>query len=262
MRTVRKALALLDCFSEVTPEYGLSDLARTAGYDKATTQRMLSALADHSLVEQHPETKKYRLGPGLLRLARVREATFPVSAVVEPVLKRLADDTRETAHFSMVTGGVLSTLGIAESPRTNRISMQRGEQLPLHCTGSGIAYLAFSPKELVEDLLSRPLPGFTPNTITDAKTIRAMIEAAHESGIGRIHQGYDQDVSGVAAPIFDWTGYACGAVAVATPTSRMSEETEREFAQAVRAAAVEITKAFGAAPHPTLLRPDTKEAVS
>ncbi|WP_282608635.1 IclR family transcriptional regulator [Pelagibius sp. Alg239-R121] len=254
MRTVRRALTLLNFFSESSPEYGLSELARTAGYDKATTQRMLSALADHGMVEQHPESKKYRLGAGLLRLARVREATFPIGAVVEPVLRRLAEKTRETAHFSMATGDVLSTLGIAESPRTNRISMQRGEQLPLHCTGSGIAYLAFSPEPLVDGILAKPLAKFTPDTITEADKIRAMIETARRSGIGKIHQGYDQEVSGVAAPIFDWTGFACGAIAVATPSTRMTPEAEVEIGWAVRTAAIEVTKTFGADPHDILLQ--------
>jgi IclR family transcriptional regulator, acetate operon repressor len=254
MRTVRKALNLLDVFSETASEFGLSELARNVGYDKATTQRMLAALTDHGMLEQHPQTKKYRLGAELLRLARVREATFPISEIVEPTLKKLAQQTGETAHFSLASGSHLATLGIADSPRANRINIEKGERLPLHCTGSGIAFLAFSPDSLVNEILNQPLEAPSDKTVTDPKRIRQYIAAAKKTAIGTIDEGYEAEVVGYGAPIFDWTGFASGAVAVALPSSRNSPQYAREIKSAVRKAAVEITRGFGAEPDEVLLR--------
>ena len=45
MRTVEKALRLLDYFDDQHPEFGLSELARLSGIDKATVLRMLGDLA-------------------------------------------------------------------------------------------------------------------------------------------------------------------------------------------------------------------------
>ncbi len=253
MRTVRKALKLLEEFSEETPEFGLSELARRVEYDKATTQRMLLALADHGMLEQHPQTKKYRLGAELLRLARVREATFPITENIRPTLQKLTDQTGETAHFSLVSGRSLATLGIVDSPRANRISIEKGERLPLHCTGSGIAFLAFSPDQLVDDILKGPLEAHNELTVTDPTQIRQYVEIARKTGIGIIDQGYDVEVAGYAAPIFDWTGFASGAVAVALPSSRNTKEASQIIAAALRQAAIEITRGFGAEPNPVLL---------
>ena len=101
MQTVDKALSLLSYFSEQRPSVGLSELARLSGFNKATTRRFLVALEKHGIVEQDATTRLYRLGAGLLRLARVREATNPVAAIVQPVLNDLVSVTGETAHFSL-----------------------------------------------------------------------------------------------------------------------------------------------------------------
>ena len=85
MRTVDKAIELLGLFSEREPEIGLSEISRRAKFDKATSRRLLLALAKHGMVEQNPDDRRYRIGPGVLRLARVREATMPLAAIVQPV---------------------------------------------------------------------------------------------------------------------------------------------------------------------------------
>ena len=113
MRTVDKALTLLDYFSDRRPAIGLSELARLAGMDKATVHRMATALANHGFLEQDPLTKSYRLGAGILRLARLREACFPVEAIIEPILKALSEETGETAHASLLAGMKLATVGVA-----------------------------------------------------------------------------------------------------------------------------------------------------
>ena len=71
---VEKALRLLTLFSEQRPELGLSELARLAGYDKATSRRLLVALQRYGLIEQSPGSRRYRLGTTVLQLARIREA--------------------------------------------------------------------------------------------------------------------------------------------------------------------------------------------
>jgi len=55
----------------------------------------------HSFIEQSPETKRYRLGHGFLRLARIREATVPVSHIAKDVVDWLVDLTNETVHASV-----------------------------------------------------------------------------------------------------------------------------------------------------------------
>jgi DNA-binding IclR family transcriptional regulator len=254
MRTVDKALGLLEHFALGRPEAGLSEIARLSGLDKATVLRLLSALARHGQVEQHPESKKYRLGPGVLRLARVREASFPVVSIIQPVLERLASISSETAHGSLVSGSSLMTVGFAEPQRATRVHIDPGELLPFHATASGIAYLAYASEDVVEEVLgSAHFPSFTERTLTSASALRRKIAETRRRGFSLSNGGFELEVIGIAAPIFNWSGHAYGAVSVASIAARMTRQNERLIAGEVVQAAVEITRAMGAEPDPGLL---------
>ncbi|MEC7141747.1 MAG: helix-turn-helix domain-containing protein, partial [Pseudomonadota bacterium] len=62
MTTVDKALSLLEYFSDLRPEIGLSEFARLSGFDKSAALRMLGALVRAGFVEQDAQSRKYRLG--------------------------------------------------------------------------------------------------------------------------------------------------------------------------------------------------------
>jgi IclR family acetate operon transcriptional repressor len=252
MSVVDKALDLLDLFSERTPELGLSEVARRAGRDKATALRLLAALQRHGFLEQHSESRKYRLGPSLLRLARVREATFPLRAVVDPVLDRLVRETEETAHCSLFANGALATIGLTEPARSTRVNMERGERLPLHATASGLAFLAFARDDIAKAAFAGPFAAITARTVVDPSQIRARLEQVRAKGSIAADQTYETEVYGIAAPLFGHDGAATGAVGVATPRSRITDALEAAIHAAVRRAAVDITRGLGGAVDPVL----------
>ena len=254
MRTVDKAMTLMGMFSRGSPEIGLSDLASRAKFDKATTHRLLASLAKHGLVEQNLQTKKYHLGPSVLRLAILREATVPMEKIVEPAVRRLVEVTGETSCFNLVAGDALSTACIIECPQANRVILDRGGVLPFHGTASGIAVLAFLPPQAFNKVMTRPLGTFTKATVTDKAILQKLIDNARRTGIGVANQSFENDVHGVAAPVFNTSGIPIGAVAVLTPASRVSRAVDAKNREAVLRAAIDLTRAFGAQAHPNILK--------
>lgn len=247
MQTVDKAAELLGLFSEQRPEIGLSDMARESGYDKATTRRLLVSLAKHGLVEQDAADRRYRLGPGILRLARVREATRPIASIVQPVLESLMEQTGETAHFAMPSGELVANIGLCESRKASRVTMEAGQQLPVHATATGLAMLAYADPTRIDDVLSKPLTAYTNTTITAATELRTTLARVRKLGHVVVNGYFDADVCSVAAPAFDSNGNVIGSVAVAVPTSRFDAARSAEFAAAVTTAATAITEAMGGA---------------
>jgi IclR family acetate operon transcriptional repressor len=252
MKTVDKALSLLGLFTTAEPELGLTDVARRAGIDKATALRLLAALAAHGILEQDPRSRRYRLGGTLLRLARVREASFPVMGVMQPVLERLAAETGETAHGSLASGGALATVGAAEPARAMRVYVDPAQPLPFHATASGLAYLAYAPDALA-DLAAAPLTAFTGATPVAPPAVAAAAAEVRARGYAVSARTLEDEVVGIAAPVFDWSGRAAGAVALAVVASRWNAAAEATLAPAVVAAAVEITRGMGAEPPPAFL---------
>ena len=246
--TVAKALMLLEHFTEEEPELGLSDLARRSGVDKAAVHRMLGAMAESGLVEQQADSRLYRLGAGVLRLARVRETAFPITSIVQPILDALSAQTGETAHASLISGRALANIATCESKKGSRVSLIAGEVLPYHSTASGLATLAFGSEKLLERVLTSVLKAKTRFTVTDKAELRARVEAVRRKGFSESDQTNEEDVHGIAGPVFDRTGMASGAVSVSTPSHRMTEDQRRLTISSVLRAASSITEGSGGKP--------------
>lgn len=247
MQTIDKAMKLLSLFSDENPEIGLSEMARMAEMDKAGAHRLLVALQKHAFVEQNAISREYRLGIGVLSLARVREKTFPIASVVEPFLQSLNDKTEETVHASLSVGTKphLVAVSVKQSTRSTRVHLQNNSLLPIHATASGLAFLAFSSKERLSLHVPSDLPVYTPSTIVNIEALEQELASIKERGYSSSNQEYEEEVFGVAAPFFDALSQPCGAVGIACPISRMTPEREQEFADLVVNAALDITAAMG-----------------
>ncbi|WP_419907924.1 IclR family transcriptional regulator [Hoeflea sp.] len=246
MGTVDKALSLLDFFSESRPEIGLSDLARMAGHDKATVLRLMSALADRGFVEQNVKTREFRLGPALLRLAHIREASLPQRASARPILERMSQESGETVHLLLLGKSHLETIDFIEtSAHAMRVYMDAGERIPLHASASGHACLAYMPEKDAERALSGALKRYTDHTITEAGAILSRLGSIRETGIAEIDRGFEDGVYGMAAPIFASDGSVTGAVGIATPCSRVTDAFRNKAHAIIRRAAGDITRAWG-----------------
>ena len=243
--TVKNAIALLELFTINTPELGLSGIKRLSGIDKATTHRLLTVLRETGMLEQNPVTKLYRLGASVLRLAQVREASFPFSVVVQPILETLAGVTGETAHCSLYTNNVLAVISSVESNKANRVSMRGSETLPFHATAAGIAYLAYAPSDVLNKVMKRPMPSFSKYTCTDPDHLKKMTDVVRKNGYAVVDKAFEDDVFGVAAPIFGAEKISIGAIAVATPCHRMNASLEKLLIASVVTAAADLSQKLG-----------------
>lgn len=254
MKSVDRALFLLSYFTVESPEWGLSDLARKSGLDKATTLRILVALMRNRFVEQHPDTKKYRLGIEVLRLARVREQSFPLIDLIMPALERMAETIEETAHAALASDEAMITVAVAEPKRATRVWVDPSQLLPFHATASGLAFLAFSSPEKREQVLSmKTLQSYTAATIGPSE-LAAALQTVQERGYALSQGSFEIETAGIAAPIFSADGTAFGSVAIAGVASRMDDERRKKAIASVLNAAIEVTRSIGGDPHLNLLR--------
>ncbi|MCO6187906.1 IclR family transcriptional regulator [Rhizobium sp. L1K21] len=256
--TVAKALSLLNFFSEVEPELGLSELARRSGLDKATVHRMLVTMCDQGLLEQRGNARLYRLGAGVLRLARIRETAFPMTSVYQNSIDVLSSTIGETAHASLISGRILATIGISESNRGSRVSLVAGEILPMHSTASGLAFLAYAKPDFVERVLSEPLKGKTARTLTDPNVIRARLQEIRLTGYAEADQTNEDDVYGIAVPVFDADGAPGGAIAVATPAHRMTNDLRTKTIAALFREVEAVSSQMGGHPPSEFLQAVTR----
>ena len=247
MSTVEKALRVLDLFSESQPRLRASEIARMLNWDKSTVQRYLSGLTARGLLEQDRRDKSYTLGAAVTRLAMLRERINPVAAEIKSILSGLVEETGETAHASEFTGGELMTTAIIETRiRGTRVYIDASEPLPLHASGSGMAFLSALDDAQLKLLLGGKLKRFTEHTETRKTRIIDALVTASRQGYAKSEGTFEQDVVGVAAPIIGFDDRVVGAVAVAMPVARFNAVQEKTVAICVKQAAVRLSRLYGA----------------
>lgn len=224
MKTVDKALTVLDQFSFSNKEIGLSEMSRMAGLDKAATRRILVALIKHNFIEQSEETKRYRLGHGFLRLARIREATVPVSHIAKDVVDWLVELTNETVHASIPGPKGMTTIAHGIPNRGHVVNIIPAQILNYHATASGLAFLAFATKDTSKNILSLKREKITPSTVTSKSDLKKLAETFRAQGYSQTRNTFEDDVASLAMPFFSEPGDPTGSIAIALPASEMTPE--------------------------------------
>jgi DNA-binding IclR family transcriptional regulator len=240
-RSIHRAAAVLRCFSEQTPELSVTAVSNRLGLHKSTTSRLLAALRKESLVEQDPETQKFRLGLGLVTLASVALSGMHLRQLARPHLARLADLTQETANLSVLDGNECVNVERSASPKNIRAVGWIGRRTPLHCTAAGKVLLAYLPLPERRRLLPARLPAFTARTIVKRSTLEGKLERVRRQGYALANEEFEDGLTAVAAPIQNRSGRVIAALAVSGPAYRMDLAATRRFIKLITEAAREIS---------------------
>ena len=104
LSSVSTAIRLMKAFSEEQFEIGISDMAKRLGVAKSTVHRLAVTLVAENLLEQNPETGKYRLGIALFRLGSLVRRRMDVFNEAKPLLRELREKVNETVHLAVLDG--------------------------------------------------------------------------------------------------------------------------------------------------------------
>lgn len=244
MKTVDKALSVLDQFSLTQTEIGLNELSRMAGIDKAATRRILVALAKHGFIEQSDSTRKYRLGHGFLRLARIRETTVPIARATQEVTDWLVMETNETAHASIPGQYGMTTIAYRLPRRGRVITIEPAEILYYHATASGLAFLSFATDETAKGILNLKREKITKETVTARAELLRIMKQCRQQGYARTHNTFEADVASLGMPFFRDKGDPAGCVALALPKDDLTDARREELLPVLREAVVRIERAL------------------
>lgn len=246
MSTVAKALGLLDLFCDDRPCLGLSHVQRLTGRDKATVHRHLVALEQAGFLEQDAQSRTYRLGPELTRLAGMRARTVPEVEMVRNVVDALSREVKELVHVSRLQGFDLIHVHHAEEhDHPVRVAFDAYGLPPLLATASGKAYLAFSPSGLLELALADPRTRLPGTPAPDRRALETELKRVACLGYASNRDALRLGVSSVAIPIFDGASRPFATCSIAYPTGRGSTGTEARLARLLMRRGADISAAMG-----------------
>lgn len=241
VQSVASALDVLDCFTW-SAELGVTEVANRLGVSKSTAHRLLSTLKAKRLVEQVPETGRYRLGLHLYELGQLAVSRFDLRAAALPVLERLRAATGLVVHASVADGPDVLYVERMESWQGRSFSSKVPRRMPVHCTSSG-KVIAAHDERVCRARLEAGLPRRTPRTITDPGMFLRALAEVRERGYALNVEEAEPGMSSVAAPVLSPSGGVLAAISIAGPTDKLFADQGERAIRLVKGAARELARA-------------------
>jgi len=248
LSSVTTAIHLLKAFSEKDAEIGISALSKRLSVSKSTVHRLATTLVAEGLLEQNPETERYRLGITLFTLGALVRRRMDISNEAKPLLNELRRVTNENVHLAILQGSHVTYIYDLESVHPVRLGSQLGTLKPAFCSAEGLAILAYQPESAVETILAGDLSPRTNNTITDMQRIRQQLRVIRQQGYAVENEESEIGTRGVAAPVRDAEGLVVAAVGVAGPSQRLSRKALTGFVPHVIGTADTVSMRLGYRP--------------
>jgi DNA-binding IclR family transcriptional regulator len=251
---IQRTLAALECLAPARHGLSVTELADTLRLNKATTFRILASLQRMGYVEQDALSQRYRLTLKIASLAFALIDTRGFEDLCQPYLNELAHETGELVQLAVVQDEDMIFIARAEGRHLLRVMPELGRRVTLHASAAGKVWLASLPEEEAARIaLRHGLPRLGPRTLTTVDALLREWAAVRQQGYATTVEEYAPDVSSVAAPIRAGTNrQVVAALAVAGPTSRLTEAKLHELAPRLIAAGDAIGRVWPQWPEPAV----------
>ncbi len=233
-----RAIRLLKLFTAEAPELQLAEISSLSSLNKTTTHRLLQALLSEELLDRNPGSGAYRLGPGMMALGVQALSSNDLRLRARPLLKRLAEETGETATLEVPIDDTMLILDEVTSKHFLGASGNVGTRWPIHATSTGKALIAFD--QTGPDRLGPELIYLTSNTITQFDKLEKELADIRRRGFAEVVDELEDGLSGVAAVVRGDMGEVLGALSICGPSQRMSESRRSQLGVIICTAASQL----------------------
>jgi DNA-binding IclR family transcriptional regulator len=244
MQSVDRALQVLELLASWRSG-GVTELAAELGVHKSTAFRLLAALESRDLVEQSEDRGKYRLGFGVVRLARRVEVQAELAdqgrGLVEGLARTLGESINVAVLRESFAVNVVQSRGQASVVSQNWI----GQLTPLHATSSGKVLLAHLEEGARVALLAGPLEQYTPRTVTDPEQLERELAEVVERGYATTSGELEVGLNAVAVPIRGEDGSVIAALSASGPAYRVTPERMDVMLKEISAAGQDLSWRMG-----------------
>ena len=246
---VDRAIRMLASLRDDGNSQRISDLARALSIPKSSAFQIAATLVHHGFLERDEDTRRYRLGPGLLDMAG-GVATAGLLPLAGPYLEELARTTRTTALLGVPAKDSVILAAKAESPEPVGITAPLGHRLDQRSGVFGKLFAADLGERALSSFL-KGLPRFTARSITDARDYRRDLRRVRERGYALDVEEYLEGVRAVGAPVRDRGGRTVAAICLLGLSSRLKRPRMKQVGEQVRDAAVALSAHLGHVDHGT-----------
>lgn len=260
---VERTVGMIEALAEEPAAAELSALAARVDLPLSAAHRILSTLVERGLVVQDAATGGYQLS---LRFAQLAFRSLEARAapnIVQIALDGLAQRCREYCRLAILEGDNLVWVARAQgAPAGLRYDPDMSEEVILHATANGKAWLATLSEERVRDILAAR--GFAarrrlgPNAAGTLDAVLEHLKSVRENGFATALEEAETGTAAVAVPFRAGQGPdapVAGTISVAGPVARITQTGFDTLAAMLHETAAELgalwpIRAFGESARP------------
>ena len=226
----------------------LSGISQALGIPKTTTFRLLFTLEELGYVESASRNGLFRIGYKMGIWAREGTVATSLVEIGRPILKRLAEETRQTAKISIARNNHAVVIAKHDSPEEMRIYVKVGAVFPLHSGAASRILLAWLPEADLEIYLASGLDRFTGHTLADRGELLGSLDTIRNQGYAVDDGEYLEGVGAVAVPIRGFGGNVVAALSLPYINGTVDKNEQRRLIAAAKAASDSMSRGLGYAP--------------
>src|SRR5207253_11066567 len=183
VQSVDRALLIIETLAEDDEGYRLSDLSVRTGLSTSTVHRLLATLEKRRFVQFDRYESKWHVGAQSFAVGATfaRRRNFVAQAM--PYLRKLRDQTRETANLAVVDDESIIVLTRMESREIMRSLTKVGGRVAMVASGVGKAVLATYADEDVNAIIrNHGMPRLTEKSIVRPGELFKELEKIRRQG--------------------------------------------------------------------------------
>ena len=246
VQSVDRALHIIETLAEDDEGYRLSDLAVRTGLSTSTVHRLLATLEKRRFVQFDRTESKWHIGAHSFSVGATfaRRRNFVAQAM--PYLRKLRDQTRETANLAVVDDESIIVLTRMESREIMRSLTKVGGRVAMVASGVGKAVLAtYSDEDVNAIIRHHGMPRLTEKSIVRASDLFRELTKVRRQGFAVDDEEACMGLRCIAAVIYNDCSEPLAAISVSGMTSRVTDDRLPLLGRAVRNVADELTLTLG-----------------
>ncbi len=209
VRSVERALDILDCFAPGQLEFSLTELSKRINLAMSTTSRLVATLEKRDYLSRNRDTQRYALGSKLAQIGSLGFSNVDIRKTALPFMQDLNRIYDEGVSLYVVQGNERICIERVESSRPLRRVINVGDRHLLTRGAAGRVLLAFLPAGKRTALL-----GSDPFTTEEA--LAELRRSGYAVSLGEREEG----VTSIAAPVQDAKRDTVAALAMSGPSVR------------------------------------------
>ncbi len=242
VKSLYKAIKLLDYFTIENPERGISELAELSGMYKSSVHNTVTTFEKCGILQKNLKNNKYRLGLKILQLNYNLCTSDDLRQIMQPYMERASNFGKESVYLAVPSGTEIIYLNAHYPAGVTPGRSIVGIKAPMYCTGVGKAILAHLPEDILDEIAATGFVKYTSHTISDIVALKEELALIRQQGYALDNMEHEYGIKCVAVPIKNIRGEVVGGLSISGPSLRFCDQKLNEYANLLTSMSLEVSR--------------------